>query len=179
MGVDKRFLLSEGGPLLARAIALARRFTDEVLLSANDPERLVEFGAPVVPDRLEGGGPVLGIHAGLLAASRDLVLVLACDAPHVSPVLVERLRRESPRGDVVCGATAGGVEPLPGLYRRRCAAAIEEALSQGRRRVVDFFSSVQARILPPEETALADPGGRSYLNLNEPADLAAVGGGTP
>lgn len=177
MGADKRFLPVEGKSLLSRAVDLARRFTGEVFLSANDPERLVEFGLPVVPDRLAGGGPVTGIHAGLLVVPCDLVLVLPCDAPSVSEALVGRLQEEAAGFDVTCGSTPGGIEPLVGFYRRRCAGAIEAAVAQGRRRVTDFFPSVRARVLSPQETALVDPQGRSFVNWNEPSDLEPIGEG--
>jgi molybdopterin-guanine dinucleotide biosynthesis protein A len=175
MGVDKRFLRVEGSPLLERALDLLAPRCEEVIVSANDPERLVGLGRRVVPDLLVGAGPLAGLHAGLKASSSDLVLLLPVDAPFVSPALLDRFAAEAARGfDVVCGSTGAGVEPLVGAYRRGCVEAIEAAFAEGRLKVTDFFPRVRARVLDPEETALADPTGRSYVNLNEPGDLGSL-----
>ncbi len=174
MGTDKRFLPLEGRPLIERALDLLDARCAEVLVSANDPERLAHLGRRVVPDLLEGGGPLAGLHAGLRAASNDLVLVLPVDAPHVAAALLDRFEEEAAGGfDVVCGSTAEGIEPLVGYYRRRCLPAIEAAGREGRFKVTDFFPGVRARVLTPRETAAADRPGGSYRNLNRPADLGA------
>ena len=174
MGTDKRFLEVEGLPLIERALDLLDARCAEVLVSANDPERLAHLGRRVVPDLLEGVGPLAGLHAGLRAASNDLVLFLPVDAPHVAPALLDRLEEETSGGfDVVCGSTRKGVEPLVGYYRRRCLPAIEAAATVGRFKVTDFFPHVRARILTPAETAAADRPGLTYTNLNRPADLGA------
>ncbi|MGH7150235.1 MAG: molybdenum cofactor guanylyltransferase [Planctomycetota bacterium] len=175
MGTDKRFLQVEGRTLIERALDLLDARCAEVLVSANDPERLAHLGRRVVPDLLAGGGPLAGLHAGLKAASNDLVLFLPVDAPHVAPALLDRFEEEAARGfDVVCGSTEEGVEPLVGYYRRRCVPAIEAAAGEERFKVTDFFPRIRARVLTPGETAAADRPGGSYRNLNRPADL-----GTP
>ncbi|HKB14691.1 MAG TPA: molybdenum cofactor guanylyltransferase [Planctomycetota bacterium] len=175
MGTDKRFLELEGRPLIERALDLLDARCAEVLVSANDPERLAHLRRRVVPDRLGADGPLAGLHAGLEAASNDLVLFVPVDAPHVASSLLDRLEEEAAEGfDVVCGSTRKGVEPLVGYYRRRCVPAIEAAAKEGRLKVTDFFPHVRARVLTPAETAAADRPGGSYRNLNRPADLGAT-----
>ena len=66
MGTEKSLLPLGGVPLVERATARLRPQVDEVILSANgNPDRFRSCAAPVVPDRVPDGGPLVGLLDGL------------------------------------------------------------------------------------------------------------------
>ena len=66
----------------------------------------------------------------------------------------------------------GNLEPLCALYTRRCLPHVERVLEQ--RRIVSFFPLVRVCYLEETEVAELDPLGRSFLNVNSPADYDAL-----
>jgi molybdopterin-guanine dinucleotide biosynthesis protein A len=93
------------------------------------------LGLETLPDEPEGVGPLGGLVALLRRAGRGPVLAVACDMPHVSGRLIERLIAHDPEACIVAprrghGASAGpgpgarGASLPPGaLGRRGCRAA--------------------------------------------------------
>ena len=66
-----------------------REVVDEIVLAARDPAQCERFshldGVRCVSDIRKGIGPTGGLHAGVLAARGDLVIVVACDMPCINP----------------------------------------------------------------------------------------------
>ena len=163
MGSDKCFLDLDGRPLIARLVeALAPRF-DQVIISANQPERFAFLGYPVVPDMLPGAGPLAGVAAALRASRNDLAMVVPCDLPEPDPELVERLLWAAATADGAVPTSAGQPEPLFAAYRRSLAPLAEDALRQGERRIRALYPRCRIRML--------EIGARwSLTNLNTPDD---------
>jgi molybdopterin-guanine dinucleotide biosynthesis protein A len=67
-GQDKALLDLGEGPLLARALEILRSLCAGVLV-VGDPARHAGYGAPVIPDRMSGCGPLGGLDAALAAAA--------------------------------------------------------------------------------------------------------------
>lgn len=130
-------------------------------------------GCRVIRDRLEGRGPLVGIHAALEAAAADRVLVVACDMPWLSPALLSAMI-ENGHGDVVVPRTANGWEPLHAIYGRRCLPPIEAALAGGPSRVPGFFGEVEVDVWDERRCREYDPELRSFENVNRPRDIPEV-----
>ena len=126
----------------------------------------------VVPDRVEGKGPLGGLHAALLEArARGLegVFLLACDLPLVDEALVRRIAEglDGAAASAPEGEAEGSVEPL-------CAAWSLEVLPEAERRLQGedvslhgLFRTMDGRRLPRAvERGGVDP----LLNVNTPAD---------
>lgn len=176
MGQDKRFLTTGGVPLLVNVITRLRPLVAEVILVANDPERLAELEARVVGDRYPGRGVLAGVHAGLLAARGEWAFIVAADMPFLSPALLTMLQsRAGAACDVVIPRWQGELEPLHALYRpARCAKAAEAALLQEQRRIVAFFPQVRVCLIEEPAIRRVDPEGRAFFNVNTPEDWAAA-----
>ena len=58
----------------------------------------------------------------------------------------------------------GRVEPLCGVYHRRCHSAVRAALMAGVRKVTDALRDTAIRYVPAR-------GGAPFANLNTPEDL--------
>jgi molybdopterin-guanine dinucleotide biosynthesis protein A len=66
---------------------------------------------------------------------------------------------------------SGWIEPLHGLYAKRCRGSIEELIRSGIYQIFRFFSSVSVRFVEDEEIRRFDPDMRSFLNVNTPDEL--------
>ena len=177
MGRDKIGVMLAGRTLLEHVHGIVAPLCEEVIVVTRE-ERVAATRAAVpenccvVADRLAGRGPLVGIHAALMAAATERVLVVACDMPWLQPTLLEAMISTG-RGDVVIPRTERGWEPLHAVYDRRCLEAIEGQLEQGSRPVPSFFDAVVVDEWNDERCRLYDPDGRSFRNVNDPGDLPA------
>lgn len=176
MGADKRTVLVDGIPLLSRTVAAVSAVATEVLVATTHAHPLpVELAAVrIVYDRVADGGPLAGIEAALLGASRDLVLVVAGDMPWLQEpllrLLVDRARALA-TADVVAIESPRGMEPLLAIYRRAALPALTALIDLGERRVARLLELVRSVAISEQEWRQVDPGGLSLVNLNRPGDL--------
>jgi molybdopterin-guanine dinucleotide biosynthesis protein A len=184
MGQDKAWLMLDGRPLVMRVIDRVLPLVDEVIVSTNQPNAFdvwlpsLTIPACTVADRYPNVGPLAGLHAGLLAARSDLVLVLATDMPFVNPALITYLSQVA-TDDAVDAVVPQilspetrqiGLEPLHAIYRKSCLPAIEVSITANQRRVVSFLDRVRLRVVSPDEISPYDPLFRSFANVNTPQD---------
>jgi molybdopterin-guanine dinucleotide biosynthesis protein A len=182
MGQDKAWLVFAGQPLLDRVARRVLPLVNELIISTNHPELFDALTSalpcPVhlVTDRYPDVGPLAGLHAGLSAATNDLVLTLAVDMPFVNVDLLRHIATLAEGYDAVVPLVPSPrtkkaePEPLHALYRRSCLPAIERHLAAGRHRLVSFLADVRVREVRPPEIARFDPGFRSFWNINTPEE---------
>jgi molybdopterin-guanine dinucleotide biosynthesis protein A len=171
LGKDKSQLVLGRQTLLARSITAMATLTDDVIVAAGKPAHLGKLGpARVVGDVIVGCGALSGLHAGLQAARHDYALVVACDMPFLNLRLLRYMAIIAPGYDAVVPLWRNEAEPLHAIYARTCLPAIESFLQRGGGRIVEFYSQVNVRYLEPDEIALFDPQGVSFLNVNTPQD---------
>jgi molybdopterin-guanine dinucleotide biosynthesis protein A len=152
MGRDKAELEVGGMTMLDRAITTLSAVAPRVLLATGARTRYAERGLEVVLDRYSDAGPLAGLEAGLSAvrastAGDALVIVLACDMPHVGADLLRvLLARAAADRELAASLFASdtGPEPLCGVYRTSALAAIRAALDAGERKMLSFVEQVAA-----------------------------------
>ena len=96
----------------------------------------------------------------------DWNLVLACDMPEVESAFLIQLLERAEQGGHDCllpAGESGRPEPLCGVYHRRILPAIERALEDGVRKVLDGLAGLRVEVFP-----VSGPG--PFRNLNTPAD---------
>ena len=175
MGRDKAFLNVGQATLIERVLQAAREVSDEILIIANQHDAYAHLGVPIYPDIEPGRGPLMGLYSGLKAATRELVVLLACDMPFLSPALIRHLLSLTPNVDVVIPRGRKGLHPLHAVYRRStCLPATAAALARGERRMVAFFDAVRVREVEERSLRSFDPLGLALTNVNTPEDLAAA-----
>jgi len=175
MGANKALLEVGGQGMLRRVAALLRPLVGELFIVANDAGTYADLGLPVIPAAFPGLGAVGGIHAALRHASRPTVLCAACDMPHLSPGLLALLLGAARAGDdAVLPRVGGRPEPLLAVYGRGALPGFERAIVAGRLRVLDALDGLRVRFIDEAELERADPGLRSFINVNTPAELAAA-----
>ena len=171
MGADKAFVEFHGKTLLARALALARSVTPEVLI-VGERARFVAF-APVVEDIYPDHGPLGGIHAALTASASELNLVLAVDTPLLTPALLRFLVEQARACSAVATVprVAGGYQPLCAIYRRQFRETAEAALREKRNKIDPLFAAVTARVVEEAELEKFEFPPEMFDNLNTKEDL--------
>ncbi len=177
MGADKAFVMLNGRTLLARTLELARAVGSGACI-VGDAAKFAEF-APVVEDIFRECGPLGGIHAALRTSVVELNLMLAVDAPLVSPGLLEFLiTRARASGATVTVPCAGGrLQPLCAIYRRGFAEVAESALRQRKYKIDALFDAAQTLVIGEEELAMAGFSAREFRNLNTREEVEAARGG--
>ncbi len=174
MGRNKAFLELDGRPLIAHILERLAEVCAETIIVAGDVSLYASFGVSVVADRFPGVGVLGGLHAGLQAASYDLILAVGCDMPFLNPDLLRALVAWAEGYDVVALRQGEQVETLHAVYRRTCLGPMEEAIRSGERRIISFFPHVRVRYISPEEILPLDPELRSFRNVNTPEEWEAV-----
>ncbi len=177
MGRDKATMPVGGVELASRVVAAAARVAAPVVLvaPAGHPAEALghRLGVGVVTD--PGEGPLAALAAALAALTAPHVLVLAADHPAVRAGLLARLVAERGAGQAVACRRGGGLEPLVAVYQREPALAVASSrLAAGRDRSLrGLLAVLSTRVLDEPVWRLLDPEGASFLDLDDPADLAA------
>lgn len=170
MGKNKALLELGGRPMIAHVVDRLLPVVDEVIIASNQTTPYESFADRIVPDQFRGIGTLGGIHAGLSAASNDLVIVVGCDMPFLKPELLHWFINASSGFDVVLLKRGEWVEPLHATYRRTCIPAIENAIRANKRRIISFFGEVRVPMVHTYEFASIDPGLTSFRNINTPEE---------
>jgi molybdopterin-guanine dinucleotide biosynthesis protein A len=131
-------------------------------------------GPPVVPDLRPGLGPLGGIYTALMHARTPLVLVLACDLPHVDTRFLAHLARSIGGAEVCLPRDARGWHPLCACYATRCAPQIAARLDAGHLKVIDAVATLRRVEIGPDELSTFDPSGLLLANVNSARDYAAL-----
>jgi molybdopterin-guanine dinucleotide biosynthesis protein A len=177
MGRDKATMPVDGMELASRVVAAAGAVADPVVLVApgGHPAAALarRLGVGLVAD--PGEGPLAALAAGLAALPTPHVLVLAADHPALRTALLARLLAERGAAQAVACRRDGRLEPLVAVYEREPALAMARArLAGGRDRSLrGLLRALPTVVLEEPAWRPLDPQGSSFLDLDEPADLAA------
>lgn len=130
-------------------------------------------GLPVTltSDRIEGKGPLGGIHAALAESRTPFVFACGCDMPGLSAGLLDLMATRAAGGRLLVPVLRGRPEPLHAIYPVSCREEAGRALRDGVTMMLDFFQRVPVDYLPEEQYAHIPGAASSFVNLNTPADL--------
>ena len=152
MGADKSLLPIKSKPIIERICEQLRDSFEQILISANEADKLAFLGFEIVPDRQTGQGPLMGIASALEASENELNFVVACDIPNIDLTFVRRLLVEAQKADIVIPTADGNekLEPLFAVYRKSTLKTINEVLASGGRKISDIFSRCNVRYIKME-----------------------------
>lgn len=174
MGHDKAILPFLGEALIQRVKKRLAHLADEVLVTANDPNKYSFLEVRVVPDVIPDMGALGGLYTALKLASHPLVAVIACDLPFANPELLAFCRDIllNTDADAAVPGSGKGLEPLHAVYRRKtCLPLVEAALEANKRRMISWHADAKIRVLSPGEVAQYDPDGVTFWNVNTPEEF--------
>jgi molybdopterin-guanine dinucleotide biosynthesis protein A len=174
MGRDKATLAVGGVELASLVLAAAARVADPVVLVAPDGHPARRLAAPAVAD--PGQGPLAALAAALGALEAEHVLVLAADHPGLRVELLAHLVALAGEAEAVACRRGPRLEPLVAVYRRAPALAAARARlagPAGDRSLLGLLAGLRTLVVEEPEWRRVDPDGRSFVDLDNPADLAA------
>ena len=167
-GADKATLEHDGRTLLEHALDAVAAASEVVVVGPTVPtSRPVTFTRESPP----GGGPLAGLTAGVaaLAASPDLVVVLAVDMPHVTADTVARLWSARP---ATATPTAPGWSTTPVAASSRAPSAALLVPAPG-----DADGLPMRALMERERTVDVPPLGHEADDVDTWADVARLRAG--
>jgi molybdopterin-guanine dinucleotide biosynthesis protein A len=173
MGRDKAGLLLGEQTLLQRVTATMSKVFPDVIVSVRQPRP--EIDLPQVCDEQLDNGPLAGVAAGLGYIGTTWAFVVACDMPFMDAALVELLGKYRTGYQAVVPVVQGHRQTLAAFYARNCLDAIQAHLAGGGKNSLRaVLEKLQVRYVDEAELLKADPGGRSFFDLDTPQDVAAA-----
>ncbi len=184
MGQNKALIQLGADSLIGHVIRCIRPVTDELLLITNTPDEYAHLGLPMQGDIVPDAGALGGIYTGLMTASHDAALCVACDSPFLMPKLLTYLISVLDDYDAVMPYTYRGnpadhnnsdqitLQTLCAVYSKRCLPIIELMLQESELRVHALQERASIKCVSPKVWQAFDPDGISFFNINTPEDLA-------
>lgn len=172
MGEDKGLMSFGQASLVEYVLEQVVDLGDEILVVSNRPEEYAFLDLPVYSDVYPGIGALGGLLTALTYTKSAYSLILACDMPFINRGLINYMFAQSPGYDVAVPVFGKKefIEPFRGIYSKGCLPAINQVISEGKRRAIAFHSDVRVRIISEEEVRRFDPDGKSFINVNTPGD---------
>jgi molybdopterin-guanine dinucleotide biosynthesis protein A len=173
MGEDKRYLVLGEQTLLERGLVVLRSIFQEVLVVIAQDSAPLDVDARVVRDLVPDCGSLGGLYTGLVQATTPFIFVVACDMPFLDPAVITQFTSRRAAADIVMAKLAARLHPMHALYGKRCLPVVEEMIRTRRLKIQEILlqSSLLVRYVTEADLAAIDPTGRSFQNVNTPADL--------
>lgn len=173
MGEDKRYLVVGEQTLLERGLGVLRSIFQKVLVVIAQDSPPLDVDARVVRDLVPDCGGLGGLHSGLTEATTPYIFVVACDMPFLDPAVIAQFTSRRSTADIVMAKLAARLHPMHALYGKRCLPAVEQMIRARQLKIQEIVSHASLRVQYVTEADLltTDPSGRSFHNVNTPADL--------
>lgn len=173
MGRDKANLLLGEQTLLERVAATMRQVFPRVIVSVRQPRP--EINLPQVCDEPGVAGPLAGVIAALAEVKTPWAFIVACDMPFVTPALVELLARSRSGYQAVVPVVQGHQQTLAAFYAGSALGAMRAQLaSGGKNSLRAILGRLRVHYVDESELMAADPGLRSFFDLDTPQDVAVA-----
>ena len=173
MGRDKASLLLGERTLLERVAWAMQQAFPCVIVSVRQPRP--EINLPQVCDEPDVAGPLAGVIAALAKVKTPWTFIVACDMPFVEPALVELLAEFRSGYQAVVPVVQGHQQTLAAFYASSALGAMHAHLaSGGKNSLRAILGQLRVRYVDESELLAADPGLRSFFDLDTPQDVAAA-----
>jgi molybdopterin-guanine dinucleotide biosynthesis protein A len=106
-------------------------------------------------------------------ATTPFIFVVACDMPFLDPAVITQFTSRRAAADIVMAKLAARLHPMHALYGKRCLPVVEEMIRTRQLMIQEIVlqSSLLVRYVTEADLVAIDPTGRSFQNVNTPADL--------
>lgn len=179
MGGIKALRPFRGRPLVAHAVELARRWSDQVVVVVRDPAQAAgAVDAPLAFDHADIPGPLAGLagaleYAGSVGADR--LLTLPCDMPRLPADLAERLGAALGVGQgCALPAVDGQLQPVCGLWRVTAQDKVGAYVASGQSSLRGFAAACGLATVEFGPAAAA-----AFTGANTPEELERLARETP
>lgn len=164
MGTDKAAFEVDGIAMAQRvAMAAHAAGADEVLIVGGTQARAKKYSGAWKKDAYPGEGPLGGVITALKASSHDVVVVLSCDMPFITPAVITSLVN----GISDAQATVGRTDRLNWMCaawsKSECLRSLESVWKRNERAL--HRAAVLLDVVEVPVPAVA------VRNINSPSDL--------
>ncbi|MBF0568433.1 MAG: molybdenum cofactor guanylyltransferase [Nitrospirae bacterium] len=170
----KAFIEIGGEAIIDRSLRLMAALFDEIIISTNQPEMYFPKCEVLIGDVSTQRGPATGILSCLLNIRNDRAFFMACDMPFVNPKLIALLASCSLNYDAVVPFHMGRPEPLIAVYHRRIVPTLDKSIGDGVKSLAAILKTINTKYVEEEQLRRVDEDGRSFININTPADLLNI-----
>ncbi|MBY0356714.1 MAG: molybdenum cofactor guanylyltransferase [Candidatus Obscuribacterales bacterium] len=174
MGREKAFLPYAGKTLIEYRLDCMQELFAEVFLVTNNPDAFEHLSANVVKDIIPNRGPLAGILSGLLVSHYEQSFVIPCDTPLLDKQLIRQMSAKRHDLDLLIYGDEGQLEPLIGIYSKRCVDSLEKALFEEQKDSVDFVGDMNMQVFSPPKSAHKGPGLPAHFNIDTPQDYGKL-----
>ncbi len=173
MGEDKRHLRVGEQTLLERGLAVLRSTFQDVLVVIAQDSPPLDVEAQAVRDLVPDCGSLGGLYTGLMQAATPYIFVVACDMPFLDPAVLVQFTSRRANADIVMAKLASRIHPMHALYSKRCLPVVERMIQARQLKIQEMVAdrSLHVRYVTEDDLRIIDPSGRSFQNVNTPADL--------
>ncbi len=181
-GGAKAFLSVDGCYLIEQVLKKCLALFPDVMVSCRREDAIsiekILGGLPdlsrviVIPDRVDGPGPLEGISTGLASSRMEWVFVTGCDMPLIQESVIRFMwhRREENK-DAVVARIGGHIEPLHAFYRKEVQKAVDHAIARSMHKITSFFPDISPLVIEEEEISHIPGFRRSFTNINTRGDI--------
>lgn len=135
MGTDKGFLKLNTKPFVQYSIDALKPLVSNVII-VSDHSEYDSLGHRRITDDIKGAGPVSGIYSGLKASKTTYNLVLSCDIPLITTVVLQKLiEAVDEESEIIQAKSNGKTMPLIALYKSNVKNIFKRLLEQDERRL--------------------------------------------
>lgn len=144
MGTDKGLLKLGEKYLIEYPIDVLSNLCDQILISANSNS--YDFlGYPIISDIVSDCGPIGGIYTGLCHSKTNWNLVLSCDMPFVSEMLLHYLIANSEHTEVTVPYHKNKLEPLCAVYHKKTKHVLERFIQKNDFKIINTYQELKLR----------------------------------
>ncbi|MFD2565690.1 molybdenum cofactor guanylyltransferase [Aquimarina rubra] len=148
MGQDKGLKLHNGKPFITHIIRAIEAVTNKIMIITASADYEV-FGYPCIPDIIPDQGPVGGIYTGLNHTETTQNLILSCDVPFVTAMVLNNLITEYESDyDVITYKDI----PLITLYNKSVMSTFFESIEKKRLSLRKTLSTLKVKSIPIEKS---------------------------
>jgi molybdopterin-guanine dinucleotide biosynthesis protein A len=174
MGIPKALLPFGPERMIDRVIRLLGEIVDPIVVVAAPRQELPDLPAGVMlaRDRVEAGGPLEALYAGLAAVAgrADAAYVMGCDTPLLTAGFVRRMVELLADHQIAVPREDRFFHPLAAVYRTDLLPQVEALLAEHRTRPFFLYDRADTREVPVAELRDVDPELLTLENLNTPQE---------
>ena len=148
--------LGDNGLVIERIADVLKDIFEEILvLSKNRAvfEFLEKPWLHILNDRSSDFHPLNGLASALSYAKTEKIFVCGCDMPFLNPALIHFICSKSEAADATVPLWKGEIQPLCGVYSKRCLATINDLslFNDPRKGIKYLLSKVKTKTIQEQE----------------------------
>jgi len=171
MGTDKSVMKLHNKTLIEYSINVLKPLCNKIVISSNN--FIYDYtGCEVWPDELPDQAPIVGIYSCLKRSATEYNIILSCDMPLMSTVMLEYLLANSENHDITVPVHDNDlVEPLCGVYKQSAVDILKKYIDGGNFRLNECIQATSNRLLPVgPQLPFFSP--NLFSNINTPDDYS-------